>query len=132
MNQKNVQLFEITNSFELYHLSSLISYIRFALFDGDTVDLTLASKLAPDGVFKGTNLPPKTLALEKEVWKTLCRIAISKLYKLQNNDQGIEQPANTNQQLCIAILDQERIVWKYIIDVGCIIVPFMDMSKKEA
>jgi len=110
----------------------LISYLRFVLFDGDAADLNLASKNAPDGVFKGTNLPPKTLALEKEVWKVITKIAISKLDKLKNNDQGTDKSSNANQQQCVAILNQERIVWKYIIDSGNIIGPFMDMSKKEA
>ena len=43
MKKENSQIFEISNSFEVFGLVELIGYLRFILFDGNKADLILAS-----------------------------------------------------------------------------------------
>jgi hypothetical protein len=86
MKGQNAQFFEISDSFSTFFLLDLVAYLRFLLFDGNKADLILANQNAPEGIFKGTNLPPKNLELEKKVWETLCKLSIQMLQLLQLND----------------------------------------------
>ena len=128
MKNENSRWFAISDSMKINQLSEMIAYIRFVLFDGNKADLIWANQNAPNGTFKGTNLPANSLALEKEVWNHLCKLAINMLTLLQNNETNVQKPGTTTEEMCISILEEERKIWRYIVDASCAIIPLMSMS----
>jgi hypothetical protein len=49
-----------------------------------------------------------------------------------NNEQRVTQPPSGNQATCVALVEEERKVWRYLVEAGNALLELMSMSQKDA
>lgn len=109
-----------------------LGFLRYILFDGDIADLVLDSKNCPPGTTFEGQLPPKTLDIERKVWDMITNTAKPLLQKMADNDKDTPITASGNTKTALRMLEKERSTWQWIVKTSELMLPLMDMTKKEA